>query len=175
MHGERSSRGLVDSLVEIIDIFGETLIAICRLFMVFLKLAVNGILPPARVATIVSAVVGAGLLLYGIVTGDISNTLITFIPGRAGDYLHASTNALLPVVTGAFHLAEETWATGLFFDALLGLVGGLLIALAPAERRKRVRHVVRKTIRVFRQVWGADWCKWSVRSMTIEVVTTHAS
>lgn len=175
MHGERSSRCLTGSLVEIVDVFSEALVAIFGVFVVFLKRAVDGILPPARVATTVSAAFGIGLFIHGHISGDIPNTLISLIPGRTGDSLQASTNALLPVVTGAFHLVKEAWATGLFFDALFGLVGGLLIAIAPAKQRKHMRKVVREALRLFKMIWSAGWLKSTIRAMPLEVFTTHAS
>ena len=175
MHGERSSRCLTGSLVEIVDIFSEALVAIFGVFVVFLKRAVDGILPPARVATTVSAAFGIGLFFYGHITGDIPSALSSLIPGRAGDYLQVSTNALLPVGTGAFHLAEDAWAAGLFFDALFGLIGGLLVVLAPAKRRKHMRKVVREALRLFKMIWSAGWFKSTIRAMSLEVFTTHAS
>ncbi|MDG6949958.1 MAG: hypothetical protein JRM77_08990 [Nitrososphaerota archaeon] len=166
---------MVNLLVDIIDIFNEALVAVFGIFMVFLKRAVDGILPPARVATTVSAALGIGLFFYVHITGDIPNTLISLTPGRTGDYLQASTTVFLPIVTGAFHLAEDAWATGLFFGALLGLIGGLLIALAPAKRRKHMRKVVREALRLFKMMWSAGWFKSTVRAMSLEVFTTHAS
>lgn len=175
MRAEKSSPSLVDPLVEVLDIFSEVLFAIFGISVFFLKRAVDGVLPPAKVATTVSAALGIGLFIFGHISGDILSTLLSLIPGRLGDYLQVSANGLFPGVTGVFFLAEEAWATGLILNALLGLVGGLLIASAPVKRRKHMRKVVRKALRLFKVIWSAGWFNCTIREMSSEVFTSHAS